>query len=315
MIRSLAVTILLASISFHDPVSAAETGDLDQLRQKAIELVNDERREHGLESLSLGSPLNSAAQSHAEDMLRRGYYAHTSPEGDTVADRYLEAGGSRWQVTAENIARCQGCPAPPTEQRIEELHQGWMNSPPHRENILRRGLDRFGFGIVVGPDQTLYAVQTFAGAGTPRGGQPDEADVVAGSDEQTALALQRINKERRARNEAPLKADPALIRASSNLLPKDSQPTAAIDLQGDLSRALPSSTSQDWRSLAAIMGRCGGCGAQPSSADIRSFVTQWLEDPSYRSRLLDEDLTHFGFSLQASGDGLKTASAVLGQRR
>jgi uncharacterized protein YkwD len=295
--------------------TAAETGNLDQLRQKALELVNGERREHGLETLSLGPDLNEAAQSHAEDMLQRNYYAHTSPEGATVADRYSDAGGSRWHVTAENIARCEGCPSPPTEERVERLHRGWMDSPPHRENILRRGLDRFGFGIITGSDQALYAVQTFAGAGTPREMQPGETSVVTGIDEQTALALQRINKERRANGREPLQADPVLARAASSLVPQGSQDSSTIDLQGSLSGALPADASRNWQSLAGIVGRCGGCGTEPTDADIRYFVRQWLEDPGYRNRLLSHDFTHLGLALQGNGDGLKTASAVLGQQR
>ncbi len=310
------VLVLAASLLFASwPALAAERGDIDQLRRKALELVNNERRGRGLEPLSLGPALNTAAQSHAEDMLRRSYYAHASPEGGTVADRYTDAGGSRWHVTAENIARCRGCPAPPTEERIESLHQGWMDSPPHRANILRRGLDRFGFGIVVGSDQTLYAVQTFAGAGMPREMQPGETSIVAESDEQTALALQRINEERRAHGRGSLRADPMLARAASNLMPGSSQDASTVDLQSALSRALPDDASRDWQSFAAIIGQCGGCGTKPTKADIRYFVQQWLEDPGYRSRLLSSELTHLGFVLQADGDGLKVASAVLGDRR
>ncbi|MXQ11752.1 CAP domain-containing protein [Microvirga makkahensis] len=311
-------SVLIVAMNFVDfpgPTIAAETGSLDRLRHKALELVNRERQEHGLPLLSLGPALNEAAQSHAKDMLQRKYYAHSSPEGDTVADRYTNAGGSRWHVTAENIARCQGCPVPPTEERVERLHRGWMDSPPHRENILRRGLDRFGFGIIADSGEALYAVQTFAGTGTPREMQAGRASPVTEAEEQTALALQPINRERRANGREPLRADPALVRAASNVVPRGSQDTADLDVQGRLSDVLPADASPNWRSWTAIVGRCGGCGTEPTDADIRYFVSQWLEDPGYRTRLLSRDLTHFGLALQANGDGLKTASAVLGQRR
>jgi uncharacterized protein YkwD len=116
---------------------AASTGDLEELRARALELVNQARREQGLQPLELGPNVNQAALSHARDMLRRNYYSHTSPEGETVQDRYVEAGGSKWRLTAENIARCAGCTSGPDTEAVERLHRGWMNSPEHRHSAPR----------------------------------------------------------------------------------------------------------------------------------------------------------------------------------
>jgi uncharacterized protein YkwD len=288
---------------------------LQQLRERALELVNEERRERGLEVLSQGPALDEAAQAHAEDMLRRNYYAHESPDGDTVMDRYLRAGGAQWHVTAENIARCRGCPSPATPDRVESLHEGWMDSPPHRENILRRGLDRFGFSIVIGFDQTLYAVQTFAGAGMPREMQPGEEAHAIGADQQTALALERINEERIANNLDPLEAASMLIHAASTLVPERNLNDFTPDLEGKLVKALPGDARHEWQSVAAVVGRCGGCGTQPTAPDIRFFIKQWLSEPNYRRSILRKDLTHLGLVVRANGDGLKIAMAVLGQHR
>src|SRR5690606_13531909 len=118
-----------------------------------------------LEPLTLSDPLNAAAQAHAEDMLARGYYDHLSPEGEDVADRYRAAGGGEWRRVQENIATCSPCAGAPGAGLVARLHEGWMDSPGHRENILRPGITRFGFGIAAGRDGPLYAVQTFAGPG------------------------------------------------------------------------------------------------------------------------------------------------------
>lgn len=74
----------------------------------ALELLHQDRRERTLPPLQLDAILNEAAQKHAEDMLRRGYYSHRSLEGETGMDRYRAAGGGTSQVVAENIARCEG---------------------------------------------------------------------------------------------------------------------------------------------------------------------------------------------------------------
>ncbi len=89
--------LALATIS---PAIAAETGDLERLRSEALELVNEDRAEYGLEPLELTESLNEAAQNHAEDMIEREYYAHVSPEGEAVQDRYIEQGGSRWRASS-----------------------------------------------------------------------------------------------------------------------------------------------------------------------------------------------------------------------
>lgn len=75
----LAACLIACTLAMTGHSSGAETGDLAKLRQKALELVNKERRDRDLQPLTLGPALNEAAQRHAEDMLARNYYAHVSP--------------------------------------------------------------------------------------------------------------------------------------------------------------------------------------------------------------------------------------------
>ena len=308
---ALAVSLSLAGA----PAPAAETGNLPQLSARALALVNDARQMQGLSELRLGSELNEAAQAHATDMLERKYYAHTSPEGNTVADRYRDAGGKRWRLTAENIARCSGCPTPLDLAQVERLHEGWMNSPLHRENILRRGLDRFGFGIAAETNGALYAVQTFAGPGLPRGLQPGETAEPLGAPERRTLALQAINRAREQAGRPALAASEALHRAAEKLLPDRSSGDLSLERAGGLLSALPEGERGAWRSVSAVAGACGGCGADPTGADVRAFRDQWMDDPGHREALLSPAASHLGFALEANGEGRKTAVAVLGTRR
>ena len=161
----LAVVVFAAGLGARegraDPGVAEDT--LAALRAYSLELVNTARREAGLRQLVPGTALTRAAQSHAEDLLRRGYHAHVSPEGGTVGDRYAAAGGPPYYLIAENIARCTGCTKPPDRETVETLHEGWMNSPEHRRNILLRGLTHYGFSFAWDGKGTFDAVQTFAG--------------------------------------------------------------------------------------------------------------------------------------------------------
>lgn len=284
---------------------AQQSGDLDQ---KALELVNQSRQQQGLAPLTAGADLDEAARAHAEDMLERDYYAHSSPEGNTVRDRYLAAGGSEWELVAENIARCQGCEVPVDVARVEAFHEGWMNSPGHRRNILAEGLARFGFAIA-GGGQTVYAVQTFAGPGTSRGGKqggPIDSEAAA------RLALDLINDARREAGSAPLETHPDLQDAAASLVPEDLQ-GFALDQTGIPQDALTRDAWQDWRRIASVAGSCGGCGAEPTAGDVRSFVSDWL-DGGYRQQVIDPDLTHAGMVLRADGQGRKIALLLLAER-
>ncbi|MET4700141.1 uncharacterized protein YkwD [Constrictibacter sp. MBR-5] len=285
--------------------------DLASLRQEALSLVNEARRDNGLGPLTTTGPLNRAAQAHADDMLKRGYYSHESPDGRNVADRFQAEGGSQWKLTAENIAQCEGC-RDLSRERVRQFQQGWMNSPDHRANILRAGLTEFGFGIA-GRDGKILAVQTFAGPGEPRGTSGEASAPAISAEAAAAAALAAINQARREAGAPPLEASDALDTVAQRLLEGDTkhgiirQPANLLDL-------LPAGERQQWRRLDVLAAACGGCGTRRTKADVTGFAEQWLNDSGYRQRLLEPGTTHLGFFLVADGDGRKRAAAVAGRR-
>lgn len=132
--------------------------NLASTRSEALALVNQSRRSEGLGPLKQNAQANAAAQAHAEDMARRGFYNHRSPEGKDVADRWREQGGGQWQAIGENILYCNSCAAPSEQAR--DFHRRWMQSPGHRRNILRADFAEFGFGMASAGGK-IYAVQNF----------------------------------------------------------------------------------------------------------------------------------------------------------
>lgn len=296
------------------PAAALETGDLAALRERALSLVNEARQAAGLEPLEAGAPLAAAAQKHAEDMARRDYYAHASPEGETVRDRYRAEGGSEWRLVAENIATCRRCEPPPDAARVRAFQQGWMDSPPHRENILAPGLTRFGFGIAATQDRT-YAVQTFAGPGRPRDLAAGETAEPLPPAELAAAALAAVNRAREREGLAPLEGSEPLDEAARRLLPDDGEGTALTRDAGDLFSLLPGEAAGRWQGLQVLAAACGGCGTEPTAADVRGFVEQWLGNPQYRPRLLEPAAGQLGFALRAYGSGRKVAVALVGEPR
>ncbi|WEX07776.1 CAP domain-containing protein [Chelativorans sp. AA-79] len=311
---ALCVLLLLANL-LPGGFAAAQTesvvtGPLDRLRQDALSRVNEVRRERGLETLDLTDPLNAAAQAHAEDMARRDYYSHVSPEGEDAQDRYIEHGGSRWRFVAENIATCEGCPAPPDIARVRSFQEGWMQSPEHRHNILAHGLEGFGFGIAASEGR-IYAVQTFAGAGTPPGLEAGEQPAPLAPAQQLDEAVAAVNRAREEEELPPLEASEALTTLAERLLAGGSG-DRLIDRSAELFELLPGERAE-WRSLNVLAAACGGCGTAPVAADVRHFTDQWLSDPQHRQALLSREATHLGFAMEANGEGRKAAAAVVGQ--
>ncbi|WP_309084288.1 CAP domain-containing protein [Chelativorans sp.] len=127
-------------------------------RERALSLANQARRQSGVPALRMSAALNAAAQAHAEDMARRGFYNHRSPERQDVADRYRAAGGGLWAAIGENIASCISCTA--GMGQVDAFQAQWIRSSGHRRNILDPRFSEFGFGMAAGGGR-VYAVQTF----------------------------------------------------------------------------------------------------------------------------------------------------------
>lgn len=142
--------------------NASNFRSLPESRKFALQLVNRDRTINKLSPLVEDPLLSKAAQLHAEDMLKRRYFDHVSPEGKTPRDRFIRVGGSSRIGVGENILQSEEPAIGFTYQKLEEFQRGWMYSNGHRANLLDPAYTRFGYGIVVGPLGKTYAVQMFA---------------------------------------------------------------------------------------------------------------------------------------------------------
>lgn len=114
-------------------------------RKTTLCLINKQRSRRGLPRLKEQRHQRKAAKKHTRQMLRKDCFAHRCPgEGDLVdrisATSYLPC-GCFWGV-AENIA--YGYRA---RSRPKAIVGAWMDSPPHRQNILNRRYEHVGIGI------------------------------------------------------------------------------------------------------------------------------------------------------------------------
>jgi len=116
-----------------------------------IELHNEERARQKRPSLAVNPRLQKAATRHARDMADRKKMAHKGSDGSSPMDRIKQAGYS-YQRAGENIAYGRFRP--------ERLMQGWMDSPPHKKNILG-SYSQIGVACAIAEDGTSYWCVTF----------------------------------------------------------------------------------------------------------------------------------------------------------
>ncbi|MBO1915365.1 hypothetical protein J4G37_62370, partial [Microvirga sp. 3-52] len=81
--------------------------------------------------------LMDSARAKSKDMSSKGYFSHTSPTYGSPFDQMKQFGVS-YSAAGENIAMGQRTPA--------EVVKAWMDSPGHRENILKPGFTHIGIG-------------------------------------------------------------------------------------------------------------------------------------------------------------------------
>ena len=133
------------------PYKVAQTRPRPELEASMLDMVNRERRAAGLTPLAPDPELTEVARRHSSDMFARGYFAHDTPEGRNPFDRMRE-GGVRFLAAGENLALAPSLPV---------AHNGLMNSPGHRRNIMDPQFGRLGIGVMDGGVRGLMITQNF----------------------------------------------------------------------------------------------------------------------------------------------------------
>lgn len=122
---------------------------------KLYELTNLERTKDGLSALSYNSELATAATSKAKYMFDHNLWAHYGTDGTTPWS-FISAAGYRYVYAGENLAK--------DFLVSNAVVTAWMNSPSHRENIMRPEYEDVGFAIangVLNGEETTLVVQMF----------------------------------------------------------------------------------------------------------------------------------------------------------
>ncbi|NLK51179.1 MAG: LysM peptidoglycan-binding domain-containing protein [Syntrophomonadaceae bacterium] len=128
------------------------TTGISAFEQQVIDLTNAERTKAGLAPLKYNAELSQVARLKSEDMRDKNYFSHTSPTyGSPFA--MLQQFGISFTAAGENIAAGYATP--------QEVVNGWMNSPGHRQNILNPNYTQLGVGYAAGGSYRHYWTQLF----------------------------------------------------------------------------------------------------------------------------------------------------------
>lgn len=119
----------------------AQSGSTAQMESEVRQRINAIRQQGGLATLRNNEKLAQVARNYSRRMAEQNFFAHVSPQGDTLSDR-VKAAKIFYFMVGENLFTSTNI-AQPTPAAVE----GWMNSPGHRENILRPEFRETGIGV------------------------------------------------------------------------------------------------------------------------------------------------------------------------
>lgn len=123
--------------------------DAHAITEQGLELkrkINRARVGHGKRRLRVSDRLSKVAQRHTQEMASQNKLHHNS-------NLSSELSSFSWSVLGENVG---------VGATIASLHRAFMNSPPHRKNVLRRSFRKVGVGTVQAGGR-LWVTVVFSG--------------------------------------------------------------------------------------------------------------------------------------------------------
>ena len=150
----IAVKLIIIAAIFLYP-NIIYTPDIEANAKKLIDMTNDYRESIGLSELKPNARLTQAATNKAYDLLINQYFSHTSPEGKRFSS-WIKDVGYKYFYVGENLAI--------DFNNNENLFQAWLNSPSHKENIIKSQYQEIGVAVIQGKyknRQTVVVVQLF----------------------------------------------------------------------------------------------------------------------------------------------------------
>ena len=171
------------SSSYTSSTPGAPYIDPAALEGRVHELINNQRQQNGLSTLSYDPFLADIARGHSWDMVTRNFFEHMNPDGLLARGRGDAAGypcirvvkGGSYNGISENLyqgnrydsyySNAEGVVTSynwsSSDGIAERTVTGWMNSPGHRQNILTSRYQSEGIGVAFSSDDKIYISENF----------------------------------------------------------------------------------------------------------------------------------------------------------
>jgi uncharacterized protein YkwD len=130
--RPVALVFLLAAVLVSSGIVTTPAHAGTGLRGEMFQLTNDDRADKDRRALALDLELTRYAKRHSQDMADAGEIFHTR-------DLAAKLKGKDWSVAGENVGMGPS---------LADLEAAFMDSTPHRRNILNRDFDDVAVGVV-----------------------------------------------------------------------------------------------------------------------------------------------------------------------
>lgn len=117
-----------------------------EMRNEMLRLINEARVANGLSKITLDPTANLTAQIRAEELELLYSADHLRPDGRKWSTIYTDYSIS-YHYIGENIGYGMN-----TGDTVQLMFDAWMNSPPHKANILSVNFKSAGFGMFTTTD-------------------------------------------------------------------------------------------------------------------------------------------------------------------
>lgn len=130
-----------------EPQDEPETEEVSELRKALYKAVSRARKSMGARKVQQDEGFETIARRHARDMVERGYMAHRSPDGDGPRERVFAIFPDFIGIAGENIAMRRIRPDESAADTALGAVEAWIDSPPHRKNLLDQRHGHVGIGV------------------------------------------------------------------------------------------------------------------------------------------------------------------------
>jgi uncharacterized protein YkwD len=144
IIALLTTAFLAASVALSSPAEA----QLTSKEKKLVTRINAARGNHGENKLKVNHKLSQLARKHSRHMHEANNPVMHSSTGQLYS--YMNQGNCAAMI-GENVGRAGSVP---------QIHEAFMDSPPHRQNVLEGAWTKVGVGIRTF-DGSLWVTELF----------------------------------------------------------------------------------------------------------------------------------------------------------